>query len=488
MTGFQRILSAILASLTLLSCISCSTETDDTPEEQSGQTTSAEADTQFFPPIEKTDYNEATFCMKGATGNGSWYMADEYKTNTSGGNSIHVLNNTLYEMNQLVEEHLNVVLVPGEEIGTAVDTSIMAGDDTYQAVLCHAYWDVASYVTRNFMLDMTELEDIDFSQPYWNGPVIEELSIDNKRFVAVGDICWSVLHMIYTNKDLMADHNMAMPYDKVRNGEWTFSELSAMTADVHVDDGDGLRNNKDVYGFLGQWADWGAVLPQAAGIFIAEKNSEGGFDLSLYNDRTVDFYDQIYEWSCGQGVWLMNFGDPDEKMINFKDGSCCLYGDILGSSFLDVEFKLGILPMPKYDVAQENYSHVNWGHELLVPTTVKNRAMVGQVLELMSFYSGTMVREKYYDEVLQLRVSEAPDDRDMVEIIYNTVVYDPGMVYAHAGGTTTGSLYPLVYLFYRNIEKGQSSFVSDYKAYAKGAQKQIDNVVKRVIMNGDKQQ
>ena len=36
---------------------------------------------------------------------------------------------------------------------------------------------------------------------------------------------------------------------------------------------------------------------------------------------------------------------------------------------------------------------------------------------------------KYYDEVLQLRVSEAPDDRDMVERIYKTAVFDPGFTY-----------------------------------------------------------
>lgn len=135
--------------------------------------------------------------------------------------------------------------------------------------------------------------------------------------------------------------------------------------------------------------------------------------------------------------------------------------------------------MPKYDADQENYAHVNWGHELLVPTTVQNLDMVGQVLELMAFYSGTMVREKYYDEVLQLRVSEAPDDRDMVEIIYNTVVYDPGMVYAHSGGSATGSLYPLAYTFHNCIGDGKN-LTSYCQSYLRSGQKQLDNIVKRV--------
>ena len=149
---------------------------------------------------------------------------------------------------------------------------------------------------------------------------------------------------------------------------------------------------------------------------------------------------------------------------------------ILGSYLLDADFKIGILPMPKYDVAQENYSHVNWGHELMVPTTVKNREMVGQVLELMSYYSGTMVHEKYYDEVLQLRLSEAPDDREMVENIYNSIVYDPGMVYAEGAN---GALYKLSYAFYFSVQEGRPNITSYYQSYAKSAQNQLDMLVKK---------
>ena len=164
--------------------------------------------------------------------------------------------------------------------------------------------------------------------------------------------------------------------------------------------------------------------------------------------------------------------------MDFKNQQSYFTGGILGTQYLDSDFEVGILPMPKYDTSQKNYSHVNWGHELLVMTTVKNRDMVGHVLELMAFYSGTMVREKYYDEVLQLRVSEQPDDRDMVEIIYNTVVYDPGMVYAHAGNDT-GSLYPLTYTFH-NCIGDQKNITSYCKAYLNPAQKQLDNLVKKV--------
>ena len=464
MSTFKRILAALLASLMVLPFAACGDGEDPTNDDTNASQTTAgyEVDTEFFPDIEKQDYEGATFCMSGAKEDGSWYLADEYKTGNEG---HHVLNNTLFEMNTLVEEYLNVELLKPSTAGVPLETTIMSGDDIYQVHLPHAYWDVAPYINRNFVLDMNELENIDFDQPYWNGPIIEELAICDRKYVAVGDICWSVLHMIYTNKDLMETANLKMPYDQVRNGEWTFTEFYKLTSNLYLDDGDGQKNNKDVFGFAGGLNDWGAIIPQSAGIFVATKNDDGDFDVSLYSEKIVNLYEDFHTWTQNESVQVWTYGKSEGKEVSFTDQKCSVT-------------ELGILPMPKYDTAQENYSHVNWGHELLVPTTVKNREMVGHVLELMSFYSGTMVREKYYDEVLQLRVSEQPDDRDMVEIIYNTVVYDPGMVYAHAG-SNTGSLYPLSYTFH-NCIGDQKNITSYCQAYLKPAQKQLDALVKRV--------
>ena len=473
----HKILAALLAVLMVLPCVACAK--DDPTDSPQGSTSTAEQETQDanFPDFGKQDHGGATFCMGGTDGGGSWYLADEYKT---GGENIHVLNNTLYEMNRLVEDHLNVTIVKGSSAGVPVDTAIMSGDDVYQALVQHAYWEVAPYINQNFVLDMKELDYIDFSKPYWNSKIIEELTIDDHAFVAVGDICKSEIHMIYTNKDMLATANLKMPYDQVRNGEWTFDSLISMSSNLYVDNGDGLRNNQDTYGFVGGWADWGAVLPQAGGIFVASKNDTGGFDISLYSERTVEFYEKIFNWSQDESMKTWFFGSPASEVVDFTKQQGYFHGSTLGPQYLDVEFKLGILPMPKYDVAQENYSHVNWGDEILVPTTIRNRDMVGQVLELMSYYSSTMVLEKYYDEVLQLRVSEAPDDRDMVELIYNTIVYDPGMVYAHAGGSQTGSIYPLIYTFYFCVEDGKPNIASYYNSHVKAAQKQLNAIVKKV--------
>jgi len=141
----------------------------------------------------------------------------------------------------------------------------------------------------------------------------------------------------------------------------------------------------------------------------------------------------------------------------------------LGTQYLDATFDVGMLPLPKYDAAQEQYAHVNWGNNIIVPSTIKNDEMVGQVLEIMSYYSKTLVQEEYYDNVLQLRVSDAPDDREMVELMYSTVVYDPGIAFCH----NEQQLWNLVYLPSSAINSKIQSVSSYYERNKRGAERTL---------------
>ena len=476
---FKRILAALLASLTLLSATACSTGdngtdngTNPTPND-----TAAETEDPLFPEIEKQNYEGATFQMIGWTSHGDWYFAEEY-SNSEKGNTI--LNNTIYEMNTLVEEHLNVQMayqtvevVNGHEIFNTVNPTIMSGDDTYQLCTLHAYYDYVSFITKNCAMDFNELQAIDLDKPYWNDEVMDMLSINGKRFIGLGDLCWYSFYIIYCNKDMLKDINVKVPYDQVRNGEWTLDLFTSMTTGLYVDTGDGVRNENDIYGFASCWDGEGNAFMQASDIYVAKKNTDGQFELTLYSERLVDMYDKLYAWSKDEGVLPWNFHSP-AFTVPFKNNQSYFTCSGLGTQYLDAEFEVGILPLPKYDVAQENYQHVNWGNNIIVPNTVQNKDMVGQVLELMGYYSRTLVLEKYYDEVLQLRVSEAPDDRDMVELIYNTVVYDPGIAFCDG----SDQLFNLVYTTCFGIRHDNPNITSYYQKNYRAAEKWLKNLLR----------
>ena len=481
MAQMKRILSAILAALMLLPLASCATADD--PDETSANNKQTEAvsdgETDFFPAIEKKDYDGAEFRMIGWSEPGYWYYAEGYESTEK---KTSVLNNTIYEMNTLVEDYLNVELSyqtvsisTGHEIFDTVYPTIMSGDDTYQLCTLHAYYDYPNFITKNCALDFYKLESPDYDQPYWNRTVMDMLSINDRAYIGLSDLCQYDFYMIYCNKDLMKNVNMAVPYDEVRNGDWTFERFFDMTTGLYADNGDGVRNEKDMYGFASLWDGEGNAFLQAADIYVAKKNEDDEFELTLYSDRFVEMYDKLYAWSRDESVLCWNYHNP-EYTVDFKNNQSYFTCSILGTKYLDAEFEVGILPLPKYEKGQDNYKHVNWGNNIIIPNTVQDKDMVGDVLEMMSYYSSTLVLTKYYDEVLQLRVSEAPDDRDMVELIYDTVVYDPGIAFCDGNY----SLANLVYITCFGIRENNPNIASYYQKNYKAAEKWLTSLIKKV--------
>ena len=480
----KRLLALLLALTMLLPLAACGTNTED-PAATDGQSTEAatEAETGFFPSIEKTDYQGEVFRMVGFNTPGTWYFAESL-SNEQG--SVHVLNNTIYEMNTMVEDYLGIsieyehvdTIVTGGEVFDKVSPSVMSGDDDYQLCILHPYYSYVNFITQNYALDFQELPDFDSRQPYWNSEVMERLSINGHQFIGLGDFCEYSINILYCNKDKLTEADRVVPYESVRNGTWTLDEFFALTSGLYADDGDGRRNNKDTYGFAAMWDANGSAFMQGCDIYVATRNENDTFELSLYNDRLEDMYEKLYNWSKDESTYIWSFGERNNASVtmDFLDGNAYFNHEKLGTIYLEAEFALGMLPMPKYDVNQAEYCHVNWGNNIILPGTVRNKDMVGQALELMGYYSKTMVQQKYYDEVLQLRVSEAPDDRDMVELIYNTVVFDPGIAFCDGNM----QLWNLVYLPCFAILQNNKSASSFYRANSRGAQKWLDNLFTQV--------
>ncbi len=482
----KKSIAALLAALMLLPAVACAKPSDSTdtgPSASTADTTDGslssietEVGTEGPPAVEKQDFKGETFHMIAQeTPVGAWYYADEF---ISSGEKIHILNNTIYEMNTMVEEHLGMeftyenipVVTTGDILYNTVRRSMHAGDDEYQLCIMHPYYSTSSFVLSNQAYDFYALEDLDLDRAYWNGDTMDLLSINDHAYIGVGDICNYGLYMLYVNRDMLADAGRKTPYDQVRNGTWTLDEFISITTGLYEDSsGDGLRDNRDTYGFSSIWDVNGSAFLQASDIYVLTRNKENAYEFSMYGDRLVDVYDKIYKWSQDESIYTWSHKQNSDESIrmDFHDRKAYFTLYHLGTDYLDADFTVGILPLPKYDVAQEEYVHVNWGNNLIIPSTIENPEMVGSVLEMMAYYSRTHVRETYYNDVLQLRVSEAPDDREMVELICNTVVCDPGIAYCFGND----GLYNLVYTLTSCIRESQPNVASYYTRNERNAQK-----------------
>ena len=476
----KRILAVLLAALMLLSLAACG-ETAETPDVTTvgGSDTETEAVTEFFPNVEKQDYNGETFQMIGIRDAGTWvYGEDPTAAN------VNVLNDTLYEMNTVVEDHLGINIeyeyvqhVTGQSvIFNQVKPSIMAGDDSYQLCILPSYRNVASFVTQDCVMDLYDLNDyIDLDQPYWNREVIESLMIGDHAYIATGDICYYTVHPIYCNKDLLKEVGREVPYDQVRNGTWTLDGYLALTADLYADNGDGTVNNQDTFGFAALCDTNINSFMQASDIYVVTRHDDGSFEFSMYGEKLENLYAKLYNWTKDDGTYIWGWGDRENTniVVDFLDGRTYFTHDELGTKYLSATFDVGILPLPKYDTAQKEYAHVNWGDNIAVPRTVKNTKLVGETLELLSYYSRTVVRPKFYDDVLELRVSNAPDDREMVETIFNTIVFDPGIAYCDGNA----QLFALVYLPKECILQKQENIASYYQKNERAASRFLERSI-----------
>ena len=215
---------------------------------------------------------------------------------------------------------------------------------------------------------------------------------------------------------------------------------------------------------------------QAAGFYVAERNEEDQFTISFDEEKLIDFYDGLFAWAKDESTYIWDFAHAmsNTGTINFLDGRSYFTLEGLGTQYLSADFDVGILPLPKYDTAQDNYRHVNWGNNIVVPSSISNKDMVGDVLELQAFYARTLVQKAYYDTVLQYKVSNAPEDREMIELVYNTVGYDPGIAFLD-GNLSLGNL---VYMTCFGIHQNTKKIASYLKSNTKSAQKTLDNLFK----------
>jgi hypothetical protein len=139
--------------------------------------------------------------------------------------------------------------------------------------------------------------------------------------------------------------------------------------------------------------------------------------------------------------------------------------------FRGMEADFGILPLPKFDEDQENYrSVVNpyTGILLGVPQSADNLERVSIILEALAAESKYTLQPAYYDIVLQRKFARDEESSAMLDIIFNSRVYDIGGVYSFAGVSQE---------FVNLCNKSDRNVVSYYDKKIGAMEKAIDKVV-----------
>ncbi len=468
----QKLLVLTLAALMLLSClVACGTETED-PKETTETTldsgTVEESETLFDPQIPTKNYDKE-FNITGVYYIRDWATATEEERGDP-------LDDTIYERGIKIQDHLGVTLVDvdaGDWVTYAntIRRTVSSGEDAYQMVTTHCYEGVTTLLAGNVSYDFANFESVNLDAPYWATTFMEDVKVNDEYLIGYNDACLSVTISFVFNKNLMEEYNLKAPYEDVRNQTWTMDKLMALTSTVAKDNGDGVWDGKDTYGITGWgWTDTISFVT-ACDIKMVDRDEDGLYQVA-YTNNTEKTYAALEKVNKMYHAESSFFCGPFGTNVNFADGTALI--STVDTTYLatlrGTTFSFGVLPYPKYDEKQADYKSLNWNGVILVPGTIKDSNMVGDVLELMAYYTPP-VKTAYYEDLLGSKIADAPEDAEMLDIIWNSVVTDIGMISANLNG-----MDPLLYMFPNLCMSDISGFSSYVARYAKNANHALEKL------------
>ncbi len=433
----KRITSTTLLLALLTSLIACGGEPTSTETTTAAptDTTAAEA-VDPFDALEAIDYGGREFCFVGRL-----QYEDELCVDEETGD---VLSDTVYARNRAVEEKFNVEFTWNIGEGEYSDlgkNEILAGDDTYDVLEIH------SRMAFNFMIqDLLHdwnvgMPHVNLDADWWSQDMRKNIAVGNKIYFMSGDISYYFLadtQVTLFNKSIAEDYDIPSLYDTVRAGDWTFEYMAKLASDVTTDlNGDNEINvDDDRIGYITSRWRGPNFCYIAQGTRLIEVDNSGTPVLALNNDRADAIYTRYFEFLRSDAAHSDTQVEDATMLGRFMKGNILFFDGLLKytTNLRDMNDDFGILPMPKFDKAQENYlttpgAGINF---YAVPVTVKDSECASMILEALAILGHRDVIPEYYNTVLKSKYARDNESSEMLDLIRENIIIDLGaQIYAH---------------------------------------------------------
>ena len=304
---------------------------------------------------------------------------------------------------------------------------------------------MSQMLTSGLLQDFNLIENgyINLSRPwYYVDAMREDLTIGGANFLAVGDISANAVlqtNVIFYNMGLAKMFGKTDPVTLVLEGRWTLDALIELSSDVYVDkDKSGSKTAADDYGFTQiSYLDNDAFYSGSDMKFmIADPTGEGyvKFADDLTSVKAGDLSAKLFAFLDAPSSYVESaLSAGADYSIPFKeDRALFCHGMLALADTTAFDFEHGILPIPKYDLNQEQYvttlsdKAVYWGigNYLFVGRSLMSSA----VIEAMSTFGYRDVTPAIFENVMKMRFSDskAGGKADMFELILKSVRIDLG--------------------------------------------------------------
>ena len=432
------ILAVLLTAALVCSCVSCAqtTATPDDGQSIAGQTVVTDAvpepedsETESAPEevsgpddgLEDKDFKGYNFRILSCYFN-EFETADYIIYDEMTGDMV---NDQLYITKQAIEERFNIemsVIKPGDKDQgkNTFKSSVTAEDDPFDMHIGHDN-NTFDLGINGLCYNLLTIEQFDFEKPWWPTRTTNELTVNHKLYAASNYASYAGINMcriLSVNKDLLAEYNIAVPYDTVRAGAWTWDNFYSIVGNIYVDEnGNGRKDKGDKFGIIGDNSYYYCIQEDFE--LSAYKKDE---NMIPYLDMDIDKVDTYVE-KMRTMFNADSYLDVEEQY--FATGNAafvfCQVKDI-NNYYRDSEVKYGIFTYPKFDENQTEYINCCTDCPWAIPATLKdeNKEVVGTVIEAVSCLNYNTLLPLFTETVLKAKLADSPDDSEMVQIIIDT--------------------------------------------------------------------
>ncbi len=375
------------------------------------------------------------------------YEADE--------DSSEVVDIAIYERREKIKEKYGVELTTDDIVASQstmgsgkgfqkIYNEVMAGYTNYDAAMIGTY-DVATLAYNGLLTDLNKIPYVNLENDYWDQKANKDLTMKGKMYYTTGEISLSDNRSVYTlffSKNMVDEYGLANPYDLVKSGNWTLEKFAEMSKAVGNDkNNDSVFDKNDVFGFLTPRDTHLAIL-SATGEKICSINDDGQLTLTLYNERTENLYSRYLDILNHSSTYnyqdISGSASSDERIGMFNNSQALFYSHTMfyTDELRQMENNFGILPYPKYDENQSDYFNlVSPWHSQFVCVPVLNEGLdrIGIVLEELAYLGDELLTPAYYDKTLQGKYARDAESSEMLDIIFDSLLFDVGAYYNIAG-------------------------------------------------------
>ena len=395
----------------------------------------------------------------------------------------------IYARNLTVEDRLGlkIVPVPTGDTQTLMRQTTTAGSADFELCAAYQYYGMAMAaegIVRD--LNSDDFSYLDTSKPWWADNFIAAATIGGGRlYFLTGDAALSMLQnmgTMYVNNTIFTQYfgSVSDLYSIVLEGGWTFDRMAEYCETVYTDvNGDGARDSGDIYGYGSTTLSMLDYTVAGANLRWSEFGEDGYPVVIINNERTVGFVEKLYRLlyeNIGSYIAAPSVEGENETVSKFKEDTLMFLPFRADASerLRDMESDYAIVPLPKYDDNQEEYStgvHDSVSVYCVPITNADNAKMTGAFMEAFASESYRGVTDVYFETLLKEKFARDEVTAEVFDIIKNGVYFD--FILLHSS-----SLGDIGHMIRDVISAGNADFASAYKKKEKVINKQLEKLIK----------